>query len=438
MDCWNCPSVVPAGAATCPGCGFRARGAASVAPAASAPVPESAAPESALPVTPPAPGGLLFPPRAAASTAPAAAPSPEPQQAAAPTRPPADEPAAGATPLFAAGQADGSGPLFAPARPVSPAAPAEAPDAGGTATRPTRRLDLAATPAPTAAGSGSPPPGASPPPLGSPSAGRTPPPGPTPPPVGGPGQAPLPPPGPGAAAAPSPSGATPSGRVVGKVEGDISLDTDERSLRGVQVLVVAFLCLIVVGLVSSVGAFMSSGMQMVGLLIPAAVVILVPMLIGGRAFGIAPSRMLGGVSRTARGAVQGGARMAGRGAVTGARGGARMSRSAGMLSTVVSVRRFRIRAMTGELVPCVQVGELVSDEIRNGDVVLVEGRRNRDGQLEVAHVELLQTPSGPTLSIVRTRGGTRHRVSLVADKVCLVAGLLLAIYVLVQVVRLVS
>jgi hypothetical protein len=56
----------------------------------------------------------------------------------------------------------------------------------------------------------------------------------------------------------------------------------------------------------------------------------------------------------------------------------------------------------------------------------------------LSRVDVLQTPSGPVLAVIRTRSGFGHGAALVADKVCLVLGLALAAYVVVELVRMVS
>jgi hypothetical protein len=108
------------------------------------------------------------------------------------------------------------------------------------------------------------------------------------------------------------------------------------------------------------------------------------------------------------------------------------------MNTSVTVRRFRVRSMTGELVSCVQQGDLIGDEVRHGDYVLLDGRRTRDNHLLVNRVDVLQAPGGPTLSVVRTRNGALHGMTLVADRVALVVGVGLAVWVVVELIRMVQ
>jgi hypothetical protein len=113
------------------------------------------------------------------------------------------------------------------------------------------------------------------------------------------------------------------------------------------------------------------------------------------------------------------------------------SRSAGGMSTSVTVRRFRVKSMTGELVSCIQRDDLIGDEVRHGDYVLLDGRKTRDGHLVVHRVDVLQAPGGPTLSVIRTRRGGLHGASLIADRVGGVVGLGLLVWSVIMVVRMV-
>ena len=251
----------------------------------------------------------------------------------------------------------------------------------------------------------------------------------------------MPPPAHAAGATPSLSAPTSAGRVVGRVDGNVSVDLETRSLRGVQVFVTAGVLALAIAVIRGLGAFLTGLPGMVGALVPTALVLLMFLLIYGGLFGMSPARVLKGVGRGARSAAGAGARAAASGAAKGAagglRGGARASRSAGGMSTSVTVRRFRVRSMSGELVSCVQQGDLIGDEIRHGDYVLLDGRRTRDNHLVVNRVDVLQAPGGPTLSVVRTRNGGLHGYTLIADRVALVLGLLLMGWVVVEVVRMV-
>lgn len=230
-------------------------------------------------------------------------------------------------------------------------------------------------------------------------------------------------------------------RIVGRVDGDISLDMETRSLRGVQVFIVAGLVALALGAVIVSGAVLSNLPGLLMTLLPAVLVLGFLVVICGMAFGASPGKILSGAGRATRGAAARGAGAAARGVAGGVRSGARAGMRAGAsssgLSTSITVRRFRVKAMTGEVVPCVQQGDLIGDEVRHGDYVLLEGRRTRDGHMLLSRVDVLQTPSGPVLSVIRTRSGFGHNAALVADRVCLVLGLALAVAVVVMAVRLV-
>jgi hypothetical protein len=223
------------------------------------------------------------------------------------------------------------------------------------------------------------------------------------------------------------------------VDGDVSMDLETRSLRGVQVFVTAAVLALAIVVIRGVGAMLTGLPGAIGALLPALLVVGCLLVICGMAFGIGPGKILGSAGRAAKSAAGQGARAvatgAARGAAGGIRGGARASRSAGGMSTTVTVRRFRVRSMTGELVSCVQQGDLIGDEVRHGDYVLLDGRRTRDHHLLVSRVDVLQAPGGPTISVIRTRRGGLHGATLIADRAALVLGLALFVWVAVEVVR---
>jgi hypothetical protein len=226
------------------------------------------------------------------------------------------------------------------------------------------------------------------------------------------------------------------------VDGQVSIDLETRRLPGVQVFVGACVLALALVVLRGVGALLTGLPSIIATLLPALLVLGGLLLICGMAFGISPGTILGGAARAAGGAAKAGARAVASGTAKGAsggmRGGARMSRSAGGMSTTVTVRRFRVRAMTGELVSCVQQGDLTGDEVRHGDYVLLDGRRSRDGHMLLNRVDVLQTPNGPTLSVVRTRNGPAHTAAIVADRVALVVGLALLGWSVVTVVQMVQ
>ena len=152
-----------------------------------------------------------------------------------------------------------------------------------------------------------------------------------------------------------------------------------------------------------------------GTLISALLVVVGLLLLGAILLGVAPGA--GGPANAGAGTARRGSRFA-------------------PLGRRVPVRRFRVRAMTGELVSCVQAGELLDDEIRHGEFVLVEGRRGRDGRLSVRRLEVREGPAGPTRRAVRTSGG--HGVGVVVDRVYLVLGIALLAWTGIDLLRLVA
>jgi hypothetical protein len=103
-------------------------------------------------------------------------------------------------------------------------------------------------------------------------------------------------------------------------------------------------------------------------------------------------------------------------------------RQTGSRTSGVVVRRFRVRALTGDLVSCVLPGDSADDDLRHGDCVRMEGRQHRDGDLSVHRVEILESPAGPTLSVVHARG-MGLRAAVVTDRVCLALAVVLVLWV---------
>ena len=444
VRCWNCAAEVPNGAASCLHCAMPVRG---------RPAATRDRPREPVVVEPPptgSPGAPLFAPPARPDDPPSSAAPPVLPAASRQAEVPPENPGAtglpdAGVPLFGPGPATpgaaGQGRLFAPVRGPGGrgSEPAPAPSSAPGGARPSRSIDVGGAPTgPTTGGPpGAPPPG--PPPPGAP------PPGAAPPPLSGstrvaaPGSPPAAPGG-----TPPPTGAAPpgqqapgAGRIVGRVDGDISLDTENRSLRGVQVFIVAALAALAIVIVRATGAVLHNLPALLSTLLPLVLTLLFLFVIFGAAFGSSPRSLLGGAGRATRRAASTGAGAAARGVAAGVRTGARAGSSSGGLTASITVRRFRVKALAGEIVPCVQQGDLVGDEVRHGDYVLLEGRRTRDGHMLLSRVDVLQTPSGPVLAIIRTRSGLGHSAALVADRVCLVLGLALAAFVVLELVRMV-
>ena len=111
-----------------------------------------------------------------------------------------------------------------------------------------------------------------------------------------------------------------------------------------------------------------------------------------------------------------------------ARGGANAFRASSPTEMAVPVRRFRVQAMTGEVHACLLVGDLLGDEVRQGDVVRVRGRRDRHGVLVAKSVEIMTSPSGPVSTTVTARLPAGFVAARVADRVGKVFGGLVLVW----------
>ena len=398
-ECWNCGAAVAEPWRDCPECGQRPRQPAN-APAAEPTKSDTAPAQEKANQTP----TLQFPRIDTAGTAPTT-----------PTLHPSSpgSPGIGDTPLRNALFGGDGGRLFA-APQVNTRAPWETGQDAPPPPRPGtgRRIALGTNGGPTAPlplAPAGPPPGPRLPPASN--AGLPPgPPLPAIPPTqsGSGGSAPPPPPtGP---VTPGPTATAQNARtVVGRVDGSVSTGLEARPLRGVAVLVVAVLLGVVFLLIAN--AKLVVGALMLGLLavLPILVILVIVPLLIARAVGMGgamKSVLSSSAGYAVKGAYQGGQALQGRAAT-------------------VAVHRFRVRALTGEIVPCVLYGDLVGDEVRHGDYVRLSGARSRDGHLMLTSAEILQGPTGPTVSTVRTRRGLGHHVAIWADRVGLIAGVVI-------------
>lgn len=442
--CWNCASSFESPPSTCPVCGQPQRDSFRSEPGRSSNRNEPVDPSSAR-----RDGHRIVPPNGGAPPAAAGHQRSVNMPGEAPTasmggNPPVDGPR-----LFDAPGSSGAsgGRIFAPAAGAGRGSPSGT-DGDAPADRaPGRLIDVDGAAAPPLRTPAAPPPGPVPPglpPPGRSSPGPTAssgsaPPGPG---SGGIGQAPAPPP---IAPAPSPAGgptalpASKAASLIGVVDGDVSVDHDSRPLRGVLVFAAAMIAAAVLAIVIATGMFARWLPEQIGQLVPAVIMILFLLFIIGLAFGGSPGGMIRGGGRAMGGATVRGASLALKGVAGGLRAGGRgMSGTIGStsrLSSDVVIRRFRVRSLTNELVACIHRGDLTGDEIRHGDYVMVRGRRTRHGHLVVQHVEILQSPSGPVLSVVRTRAG--GRLPRLLDRVLLAVGVVLAVAVIVAVARMI-
>lgn len=69
----------------------------------------------------------------------------------------------------------------------------------------------------------------------------------------------------------------------------------------------------------------------------------------------------------------------------------------------VTVRRFRVRCMTGETRAVTMSGDLRVGELSGGDVIRIRGRRRSDGSVHPRSVDVLAASGGPVLRVVTAR-----------------------------------
>jgi hypothetical protein len=100
----------------------------------------------------------------------------------------------------------------------------------------------------------------------------------------------------------------------------------------------------------------------------------------------------------------------------------------------LTVRRFRVQGMTGEVRVCMLVGDLHGDEVRNGDTVRIRGRRDRHGVYRVRSLEILTGPGGTVIATAESRPPAAFRTAFVVDVVGKVVGALVLVWLAVQVV----
>ncbi|MFJ6755582.1 hypothetical protein ACIQNK_11250 [Streptomyces sp. NPDC091273] len=386
--CWNCGREEDLGSGSCPHCGMPVR------TAATAPAPAAAPAASDAP---------LFP-------APAGRPD------------------------------DADAPLFPPLPPVRRTRPA--PDGGDE--RPDRsaprRIVHVPGSVPDAAGGRR---GPLPPPAGP---AGTPPPGRMPPPARPAAAAPPPPPAPHL---PGSSGGRRTGaHLEGLVDGPVVLDTVRHRLFGVGALVALGLLQLLFALFRLV-ASMGEGVSF-GTALDEFLYFLVFLAVIGVALGIVfhvslPGSGAGGIFSMGMSLVRGcltlittALRLVFTGLLSGFRSGTRAAQSAGQGELHQSVRRFRIRDMTGGVTACTLVGELQGPEVRQGDLIRVKRRGLRTGHIRIRRAEVLSVPGGPATSVVTTRTGRRFQLGVWADGLAWVLAAVLALNLFTQVTAVVG
>ena len=268
---------------------------------------------------------------------------------------------------------------------------------------------------------GAPPPGAVPPSLRPPAA------------TGSPASTPVAPGGVGAPAtlrsigAPRPAGAQPAGFgvIIGVVNGSVSVTSELRRFWGVQALVALGL----VGLI----LVLAGGLGQTGAAVPSALVVPFVLfaffgLIYSVLLGIGPARYFSALRRGVARVLRGTTRVVIRGASAGARRGMGALRPAAGSGHSVTVHRFRVQSVTGEISACVLLGDLVGDEVRHGDVVRVRGRRTRHGHYQVRRIDVLSAPAGPVVAAVTARPSTAFLLALWSDRVAKALGVVAVVY----------
>lgn len=206
--------------------------------------------------------------------------------------------------------------------------------------------------------------------------------------------------------------------MVGAVVGDVTQDQEYHRFWGIRLLLVTLLffgLMVLQALRTGAGG----GTKLIA--IPLHPVILLA--------------VLGAILLTAIGGGLGGYfRGRGRGArrtVVSAQGGAGAPRPS-PTEMAVTVRRFRVRTMTSDVHACMLVGDLVGDDIRQGDIVRVRGRRDRSGVLVAKSVEIMTSHAGPVAATVIGRPPAGFTAARIADQVGKVLGLLALFWILLS------
>lgn len=254
---------------------------------------------------------------------------------------------------------------------------------------------------PASAPRGAPPPGAAPPPLHPP--------------------------------APSAQQTADHGLIVGVVNGSVSMDSLHHRFWGVKALVALALVGLFLVLAGGLDDGARAGASLLSVLVAPLLLLVCFGLIFSVVLGIGAGRYFGGLRRACGAVVRTVTRTLTRGISAGARGSVGALRSAPTSEHAVTVRRFRVQSITGQIVACVLVGELVGDEVRHGDVVRFTARSTRHGHYEPRRIDVLSSPVGPIVSTVTVRPSTRFLIALWGDRVAKVLAAIIALGVVVSV-----
>jgi hypothetical protein len=190
----------------------------------------------------------------------------------------------------------------------------------------------------------------------------------------------------------------------GQIVGRVSVDTVRIRLWGKPALTMAGLLAVIVVMLRLLQGGAGRGDTVFGpLLVPVIVLVYLVgifyVLLGGSLAGY--GRLLG---RSAGRAAKAASRVAVQGTAAGARGGLGAVGRARVGEHDEAARRFRVQTVTGDVHACLLLGDPEGDDVRQGDIVHVTGRRTRQGHYVVTRVDVLSGPSGPVISTVLPRG----------------------------------
>lgn len=221
------------------------------------------------------------------------------------------------------------------------------------------------------------------------------------------------------------------GVIIGMVNGSVSVTSELRRFWGVHALVALGLVGLILVLAGGLGQ--TEGLGQTGAAVLSALVVPFVLLaffglIYSVLLGIGPARYFSALRRGVARVLRGAARVVIRGASAGARRGMGALRPATGSGHSVTVHRFRVQSVTGEISACVLLGELVGDGVRHGDVVRVRGRRTRHGHYQVRRVDVLSSPVGLIIATVTARPSTAFLLALWSDRVAKALGVVAVVY----------
>lgn len=221
----------------------------------------------------------------------------------------------------------------------------------------------------------------------------------------------------------TPRGSAP-GTTTGYVHGQILEEGRERRFWGGRLLLgVCALALIAAVVTGGADLMKQVIITLMPLIVLAAVIAAIPMMMG-KGGGVMGSMMqVGtGMARGAAGVARAGA--------SGVRGSAGLLGRSGSSTFVLTVRRFRIQDVLGTTTSCILIGEVAGDLMRQGDLVRVEGRKNRDGVIRSRVVYVLDAMNGPVRTVVRAHLTFGFHVARAGDILAKVAAAGLALLTL--------